>query len=78
MVVPAIVGAHLYLVAAFLEVRRKVEAESHDTVLAQSHVFAVDKDLGTLSGTLKLDEHTLAFSLLRQSERLAIPDDGVA
>ena len=76
-VLPRVVAAHGQHVLALNNKRCEVEAEGHHAVVRESHLLAVEPHVGTLTRTLKLDEHLSLQLFFGQGERLAIPADGV-
>ena len=74
---PRVVAAHRQHVFTFTNIGRQVKAEGHHAIIRESHLLTVEPDIGTLTGTLELDEHLPRHVSLRKRERLAIPADGV-
>ena len=76
-ILPRVVAAHGHHVLTFLYIRCQVEAESHHAVVAEAHLLAVQPDIGSLTGTLELNEDLALHVALADGESLAIPAHGV-
>ena len=74
LVFPVVVGTYLdEVVTIIYNIRCEVETEGHRAVLMDAQSLSVQEYLGGLAGTLKLNEHFLAFGFGWQTECLAIP-----
>ena len=77
---PAVVHTYRHLiVAVHVDVFRKVNSESHNTVLVKSRMLSVYPYICTLAYALELNEHFSAvFCTLRHSECLVVPNHRIA
>ena len=55
-VLPIVVATHGYHVLAFLDIRCDVEAKGHHAIIREAHFLSVHPYVGTLTGTLELNE----------------------
>ena len=76
-VLPIIVATHGYHVLSFFYIRCQVKSKSHHAIIREAHLLSIQPHIGTLTGTLELNEHFSLYFALGQDKGLTIPADSI-
>ena len=74
---PTVVAAYGYHVLSFFNIRCQVKSKSHHAIIREAHLLSIQPHIGTLTGTLELNEHFSLYFALGQDKGLTIPADSI-